>query len=226
MVKKTTADVSGCVFSVLLQKVKIRIQNELTVHPSASLSVNEDVRNNFSQSYQCFNALKCRKCAIKKFSMLTPGPLDRFQVSSQVFKSKGSRRNPKATSSLTNFALYLKWPCKAVLLSDRRKCAIKIFFSMLAPGPLDRFQVSSQFFKSKGRRRNHEQKVRHISFFFDRSFSRPPIQQISLFDRTFSNQAFKSTISMLTPGPLVQQISLFDRTFSSLFNSKSRRRNH
>ena len=130
---------SGCVFSVFLQKVKIRIQNELTVHPSASLSVNEDVRNNFSQSYQCFNALKCQKCAIKKF------------------------------------------------------------FSMLAPGPLDRFQVSSQVFKSKGRK----QKVRQISF-----------------------QAFKSTISMLTPGPLVQQISLFDRTFSSLFNSKSRRRNH
>ena len=163
--------------------------------------------------------------------MLTPGPLDRFQVSSQVFKSKGRRRNPKATSSLTNFALYLKWPCKAVLLSnifgplDRFQVSSQ-FFSMLAPGPLDRFQVSSQFFKSKGRRRNHEQKVRHISFFFDRSFSRPPVQQISLFDRTFSNQAFKSTISMLTPGPLVQQISLFDRTFSSLFNSKSRRRNH
>ena len=119
---------SGCVFSVFLQKVKIRIQNELTVHPSASLSVNEDVRNNFSQSYQCFNALKCQKCAIKNFfSMLAPGPLDRFQVSSQVFKSKGRRRNPKATSSLTNFALYLKWPFKAVLLSN-------IF------GPLDRFQ--------------------------------------------------------------------------------------
>ena len=98
--KKTTADVSGCVFSVLLQKVKIRIQNELTVHPSASLSVNEDVRNNFSQSYQCFNALKCRKCAIKKFSMLTPGPLDRFQVSSKVFKSKGPLDRFQASSQV------------------------------------------------------------------------------------------------------------------------------
>ena len=91
---------SGCVFSVFLQKVKIRIQNELTVHPSASLSVNEDVRNNFSQSYQCFNALKCRKCAIKKFSMLTPGPLDRFQVSSKVFKSKGPLDRFQASSQV------------------------------------------------------------------------------------------------------------------------------
>ena len=57
---------SGCVFSVPLQKVKIKIQNELTVHPSASLSINEDVKINFKQSNQCFNALKCQKI-VKKF---------------------------------------------------------------------------------------------------------------------------------------------------------------
>ena len=61
---------SGCVFSVLLQKVKIKIQNELTVHPSASLSINEDVKINFKQSNQCFNALKCQKCR-KTFAILT-----------------------------------------------------------------------------------------------------------------------------------------------------------
>ena len=118
--RETAADVSGCVFSVLLQKVKIKIQNDVIVHQSASLSVNEDVRINFKQSNQCLNALKRQKCAIKKIDrkilMLTPGPLvqkalqisffDRsfsgqvfgssslqvFKSKSQVFKSK-SRRN-------------------------------------------------------------------------------------------------------------------------------------
>ena len=61
---------SGCVFSVPLQKVKIKIQNELTVHTSASLSINEDVKINFKQSNQCFNALKCQKCR-KTFAILT-----------------------------------------------------------------------------------------------------------------------------------------------------------
>ena len=70
---------SGCFFSVLLQKVKFKIQNDLIDHQSASQSGYEDVRIGFKQSKQSFNALKCRKCAIKKFSMLTPGPLDRFQ---------------------------------------------------------------------------------------------------------------------------------------------------
>ena len=51
---------------MLVQKVKIKIQNDLIDHLSASQSVNEDVRNNFNQSNQCFNALKCQKCAIKK----------------------------------------------------------------------------------------------------------------------------------------------------------------
>ena len=72
---------SGCLFSVLLQKVKIKIQNDVIGHQSASLSVNEDVRTNFNQSYQCLNALKCQKCAIKKIDrkilMLTPGPLSK-----------------------------------------------------------------------------------------------------------------------------------------------------
>ena len=76
---REAADVSGCFFSVLLQKVKIKIQNDVIVHQSASLSVGEDVRISFKQSYQCLNALKCQKCAIKeidrKILMLTPGPL-------------------------------------------------------------------------------------------------------------------------------------------------------
>ena len=53
-------------FSVLLQKVKIKIQNDLIDRQSASPSVNEDVRINFKQSHQCFNALKCPKI-VKKF---------------------------------------------------------------------------------------------------------------------------------------------------------------
>jgi len=57
--------VRGRDFSALLQKVKIKIQNDVIVHQSASQSVNEDVRINFKQSNQCFNALKCQKCAIK-----------------------------------------------------------------------------------------------------------------------------------------------------------------
>ena len=99
--EETAADVSGCVFSVLLQKVKIKIQNDVIVHQSASLGVNEDVRINFKQSNQCSNALKRQRCAIKKIDrkilMLTPGPGPLVQkvlqisffdrsFSSQVFK--------------------------------------------------------------------------------------------------------------------------------------------
>ena len=64
---------------MLLQKVKIKIQNDETDHQSASLSVNEDVRIYFKQSNRCSNALKCQKWAIKKIDkkilMLAPGPL-------------------------------------------------------------------------------------------------------------------------------------------------------
>ena len=97
---------SGCVFSVLLQKVKFKTQNDLIDHQSASQSGYEDVRIGFKQSKQSFNALKCRKCAIKIkiknarsrairtnlvfVRSIVFKPLDRFfQVSSQVFKSKG-----------------------------------------------------------------------------------------------------------------------------------------
>ena len=43
--------------------MKIKIQNGLIDHLSASQSVYEDVRNNYNQSNQCFDALKCQKCA-------------------------------------------------------------------------------------------------------------------------------------------------------------------
>ena len=59
---------------MLVQKVKIKIQNDLIDHLSASQSVNEDVRNNFNQSNQCFNALKCQKCAIKIKKFGAPPP--------------------------------------------------------------------------------------------------------------------------------------------------------
>ena len=50
-------------FCARTKKVKIKIQNGLIDHLSASQSVYEDVRNNFNQSNQCFDALKCQKCA-------------------------------------------------------------------------------------------------------------------------------------------------------------------
>ena len=59
-------------FSVLLQKAKIKIQNDLTDHQSASQSDNEDVEINFNQSDQCFDALKRQKCVIKKFGAPPP----------------------------------------------------------------------------------------------------------------------------------------------------------
>ena len=93
---------SGCFFSVLLQKTKINIQNDVIVHQSASLSVNEDVRIYFKQSNRCSNALKCQKWAIKKILMLTPGPLVQQKVDRTFFKSKG-RRRPFFTSSIERF---------------------------------------------------------------------------------------------------------------------------
>ena len=66
--------VRGRDFSALLQKVKIKIQNDVIVHQSASLSDNEDVRIDFNQSNQCFNALKRQKCAIKIKKFGAPPP--------------------------------------------------------------------------------------------------------------------------------------------------------
>ena len=123
---------SGCFFSVLLQKTKINIQNDVIVHQSASLGVNEDVRIYFKQSNRCSNALKCQKWAIKKILMLTPGPLvQQISFSSQIFKFFKSK-------------------------GRRRKHEQKVFNILHV---FDR-TFSSQIFKSKGRlRRNHEQKV-------------------------------------------------------------------
>ena len=59
--------VRGRDFSVLLQKVKNKIQNDLTDHLSASQSVNEGISINFKQSKQCFNALKCLKIVFSKW---------------------------------------------------------------------------------------------------------------------------------------------------------------
>ena len=100
--------------------MKIKIQNDVIVHQSASLSVNEDVRITIKISNQCFKAVKCEYSAFKVarrqlFLMLTPGPLQRpifvlapgpffvlsaivqnsfFDRSIVVFKSK-SRHNHK-----------------------------------------------------------------------------------------------------------------------------------
>ena len=113
---------------------------------SASQSVNEDVRINFKQSNQCFNALKCQKCAIKiKIKMLTPGlPLlmlsaivqraivqkVKIYVSITEDQSKGRRRrNPedvriyfKQLNRCSNALKCQKWTIKKIL--------------MLTPGPL------------------------------------------------------------------------------------------
>ena len=118
---------------MLVQKVKIKIQNDVIVHPSASLSANEYVKIYFNQSNQCFNALKCLNIVFSKWLkivlMLIPGPLVDRTFSSRRRCSKGRRRQ--------------KWAIKTKIL-------------MLIPGPLVDRTFSSQvfkFFKSKGRRR-------------------------------------------------------------------------
>ena len=70
--------------------------------------------------------------------------------------------------------------------------------------PLDRFQVSSQVFKSKGRRRrnhDHEQKVRHISFFssfqvnnFDAHSRAARTTNLALRSNIFKSLQFKSAL--------------------------------
>ena len=64
-------------FSALLKKVKIKIQNDLIDRLSASQSVNEDVRINFKQSNQCFNALKCPKIVKNYYGAPPPPELER-----------------------------------------------------------------------------------------------------------------------------------------------------
>ena len=138
---------SGCFFSVLLQKTKIKTQNDVIDHQSASQSGYEDVRISFKQSKQFFKALKCRKCEIKiKFNnahsravnVRTNRPLDRT-FSSQVFKrfkrfkSKGSQSAIlsvyfKQSNQCSNALKCQKWAIK--------KIDMKIL--MLTPGPLDR----------------------------------------------------------------------------------------
>ena len=83
--------VRGRDFSVLLQKVKNKIQNDLTDHLSASQSVNEGISINFKQSKQCFNALKCLKIVFSKWLKIAPPPPERAaavdDLSKLVFRS-------------------------------------------------------------------------------------------------------------------------------------------
>ena len=65
--------------------MKIKIQNVLTDHPSASLSVHKDVKITIKVSNQCFKAVKCEYSVFKvvrrqPFLMLTPGPLQRRPI--------------------------------------------------------------------------------------------------------------------------------------------------
>ena len=142
--------VRGRDFSVLLQKVKNKIQNDLTDHLSASQSVNEGISINFKQSKQCFNALKCLKIVFSKWLkivlMLIPGPLVDRTFSSQVFKSlvqqiSFSRSLVQQISFSRSNALKCQW-------------AIKTNFLMLTPGPLNR-TFSSQVFKLVQQKQNN-----------------------------------------------------------------------
>ena len=75
---------------MLVQKVKIKIQNDLIDHLSASQSVNEDVRINFKQSNRSFNALKCPKIVKNKNYYDAPPPPVREaadDLSKLVFRS-------------------------------------------------------------------------------------------------------------------------------------------
>ena len=78
--------VRGRDFSALLQKVKIKIQNDVIVHQSASQIAWLYCVVRCYRFYQCFKAVKCEYSAFKidrKILMLTPGPLDRT-FSSQI----------------------------------------------------------------------------------------------------------------------------------------------
>ena len=205
---------SGCVFSVLLQKVKIKTQNELTGHPSASLSIYKDVKIIIKISNQCFKAVKSEYSAFKvvrrqPILTLAPGPLQRlpifvlsaivqkfFDRSIVIFKSK-SRRNheQKVNKVILNFDCYCL------------QCHV-IF--MLAPGPLfvlsaiiqKFFDRSIVVFKSKSRH--------------SKSKSKSSICEIQCFKAVKCEySAFKVVrrrpILMLAPGPffVLSAISCF-----------------
>ena len=120
-------DVSGRKQTSSHFKVKIKIQNDVIVHQCASLSVNEDVRIDFNQSNQCFNALKCRKCAIKIKK--------RGCVTVRVRSRAIDRENPKIEKNvkLTEFEhngacssfLNLFWK---VVLASFERLLVKRFF--------------------------------------------------------------------------------------------------
>ena len=124
---------------MLLQKAKIKIQNDLTDHQSASQSDNEHVRIDFNQLNQCFDALKCLKIVfsewLKIVLMLIPGPLDRsssISKSSSIFKLFKSKVRQSASLSVFN-------QCSNALKCQKwaiKKIDTKIL--MLTPGPLDR----------------------------------------------------------------------------------------
>ena len=140
---------SGCVFSVLLQKVKIKTQNELTGHPSASLSIYKDVKIIIKISNQCFKAVKSEYSAFKvvrrqPILTLAPGPLQRlpifvlsaivqkfFDRSIVVFKSKSRHSKSKSKSSICEIQCFKAVKCEYSAFKVVRRRPIL----MLAPGP-------------------------------------------------------------------------------------------
>jgi len=174
--EETAADVSGCVFSVLSQKVKIKTQNELTGHPSASLSVYKDVKIIIKISKQCFEAVKCEYSAFKvPILVLAPGPL--FVLSAIV---------PKVVQKVLQNSFF------------DRSFSSQVFKS----SSLRVFKSKGQVFKSKSRR-NHEQKVNEvlapgplfvlsaIVILYDVQKVVQKVFQNSFFDQSFSSQVFK-----------------------------------
>jgi len=163
---------------VPIQKVKIKIQNDLIDHLSASQSVYEDVRNNFNQANRCFDALKCQKCAKIVYCL----ELFTFVFTKLFIQQNSFDIRRSATNVLQH--------------RDRQKVIQKVlqnsFFDQ---------SFSSQVFKSKSRVfeskscLNREQKVNtvgdRILHVFRVGPHRGHVLQNSFFDRSFSSQVFK-----------------------------------
>ena len=133
-------DVSGRKQTSSHFKVKIKIQNDLTGHPSANLSVHEDVNITFNQSKKFFCALKCQKVdrhqkcpkIVKNYHGAPPPPALERAAADNLSKNSFFDRSSSSSflSQSINEDVYKK-ECFSAL-----KCERKAKAKITAPHPL------------------------------------------------------------------------------------------
>ena len=131
---------------MLLQKVKIKIQNDVRGHPSASHLFCECLVVFLVYKKECFSALKCERKAKAKAKITAPHPLHADDLSKLVLQNDSIVQNalkcPKVVKSYSlfdSFQLVFRLVFRSII-QNALKCPkiIKNYYGAPPPPELER----------------------------------------------------------------------------------------